>query len=387
MFQFKNKTVFLISSDRWGVMKVSKHHYALELAKAGAKVFFIEPPLLSNKGIEITVCPDDENISIVKYKPVFRGRRFLPAIVYSYLLRLQINLLVKKLAVQPDVVWCFHAFLFQNLQWFKAATTIYFAADLFETEHLPQEIYSADLLFAVSDTIKERLQKSGKPVVQIHHGLQNSFVQIAEGLLQKNTYAATTATSITAGYTGNLRMQALDRKMMMQIITAHTEIKFLFWGAYKQGDLNLGGELTEEADAFISFLQTAPNVELRGVVNGNQLQEQMRACNLFWVCWKTEVHKLWDGSNSHKLLEYLSTGSPVVAHYVSTYKNTDLLYMLPVKNNAAYPNLFKSVVQTIVAGEPIEKIQRRLAFATSNSYTKQLHRIETAINAFQQHQL
>lgn len=387
MFQFKNKTVFLISSDRWGIMKVSKHHYALELAKAGAKVFFIEPPLLSNKGIEITTCADDANISIVKYKPVFRGRRFLPAALYSYLLHLQVKLLLKKIAVQPDVVWCFHGFLFENLQWFKAPTTIFFAADLFEGDQLPSELNSSDLLFAVSDTIKEKLEQSGKPLVQIHHGLQNSFVQLAEGLLQNNSYADKSATTITAGYTGNLRMQALDREIMMQVISEHAEIKFLFWGSYKQSDLNLGGEQTKEADAFISFLQRSSNVELRGVVNGTELQQQMSECNLFWLCWKTGVHQLWDGSNSHKLLEYLATGCAVAAHYVSTYKNTDLLNMLAVKNNEGYPNLFKSVVQGLYRGEAKEKIKNRLEFAVSNSYSKQLHRIETHINNYKQHQL
>jgi len=84
MFQFKDKTIYVISPERWGTMKVSKHHYAMELAALNCRVFFIEPPDLSNKDITISPCADHPMISLVRYKPVFRGKRFLPAFIYSF---------------------------------------------------------------------------------------------------------------------------------------------------------------------------------------------------------------------------------------------------------------------------------------------------------------
>ncbi|NCU06323.1 MAG: glycosyltransferase family 4 protein [Chitinophagaceae bacterium] len=359
-------------------MKVSKHHYALELAKTGAKVFFIEPPMLSNKGITLSSCSEHAGITIVKYKPVFRGKRFLPYWLYRCLLYIQVKLLLKKIAVKPDIIWSFHGYLFENLQWFNAPVSLFFAADQFEGGDLPQEIKTADLLLAVSDTIKAKLEKSGKKVFQVNHGLQEDFVLKANELLQSPN-AVEPAKKIIVGYTGNLRMQALDRTTMMTVIKNHPSIQFLFWGSYKKEDMNLGGEMTDNADSFITFLQNALNVELRGVVPGNILQQQLSACNLLWLCWKTGVHAMWDGSNSHKLLEYLSTGSPVVAHYVSSYKQTDLLYMLPEPGNENYPELFDRVITVLQQGEPVERVTKRLEFAVTNSYEKQLQRIGTYI--------
>jgi len=35
--------VLLISPQHWGTMRVTKHHYAIELAKLGHEVFILEP--------------------------------------------------------------------------------------------------------------------------------------------------------------------------------------------------------------------------------------------------------------------------------------------------------------------------------------------------------
>ncbi len=79
---------------------------------------------------------------------------------------------------------------------------------------------------------------------------------------------------MVAGYSGNLRMEALDRITMMPVIGGNPGIKFIFWGSYKTQDLNLGGVEDKDTDAFISFLEVQPNVELRGVVRSEQLQIQ-----------------------------------------------------------------------------------------------------------------
>lgn len=43
-FSFNNKTILIISPEPWGKMMISKHHYALELAKLGNEVYFLNPP-------------------------------------------------------------------------------------------------------------------------------------------------------------------------------------------------------------------------------------------------------------------------------------------------------------------------------------------------------
>lgn len=357
-------------------MKVSKHHYALELAEMDCRVFFIEPPDLDTSGVIITSCPDHANIRLVRYKPVFRGRRFLPGFIFSSLLQLQVKKLIRKTGVKPDVIFCFQGYLFQNLKWFGAALTIFFAADQFYYSYLPGEAASADLLISVSDTITEKLKTTGKQVHQLGHGLQKSFVQYAEELLKQKDIVSPPG-HIIAGYTGNLRMEALDRQIMRDVINANPDITFIFWGSYKKTDLNLGGVQSDDADAFIQFLKAKENVQLKGVVNSNQLLQEMTICNLFWICWKIGINNLWDGSNSHKILEYLATGRPVVSHHVSSYKNSGLLYMLPQKVNTGYTQLFSDTVQLVKKGEPQYLAHQRLNMAVQSAYANKLKIIES----------
>jgi glycosyltransferase involved in cell wall biosynthesis len=379
MFHFRDKTIFIISPERWGTMKVSKHHYALELAALYCRIFFIEPPDLANKNITISACEDHPMISLVRYKPIFRGKRFLPAFIYSFLVKRQIHLLCNKIGVKPDLVWCFQGYLFHNLDLFGAPVNIFFAADLFYYKYLPLEINSADFSLAVSDSIYKIISASGEKVYLINHGLQALFVKGAATLLQSNI-PNNKNQQLIAGYTGNLRMEALDRETMKDVIRTNPDIRFLFWGSYQKKDLNLGGVNDAVTDAFIQFLETQPNVELKGVVNTNELQIQMKEADLFWLCWKIDVNQLWDGSNSHKILEYLSTGKPVVAHHVSMYQNTNLLTMLSNKKNEGYLELFQQTIQTIILGEPQHKINKRLEAAIANSYKNQLQYIENLIN-------
>jgi glycosyltransferase involved in cell wall biosynthesis len=381
MFQFNNKNVFIISFERWGEMKISKHHYAIELARKNCNVFFIEAPLLSNKGVTIDVCDDHPNIKIVKYKPVYRAKRFLPHFIFSFLLKCQIKILLKTINVKPDIVWCFHGSLFENLKWFGAPVTIFFAADILD-RILPPEIYTADIVFGVSDTIVKQMEKTGKPVFQINHGLQKIFVENANQLINSEIKDFVNHNVITVGYSGNLRMAALDKQTMIRVINNSPTIKFIFWGTYTKQGSNLGPGFEDgEVDIFIEFLENANNVQLRGAVSSEQLQLEMKEVDMFWLCWNLKLSPHWDGSNSHKILEYLSTGKPVVSHYVSSYKDYNLLYMLPSKDSNDYEFLFNKGIEKIKMGELKADIMKRLSFAVDNSYEKQVSYIEEKINS------
>jgi len=39
-FELRNKTIIILSPEKWGKMMLSKHHYAIELAGMGNIVFF-----------------------------------------------------------------------------------------------------------------------------------------------------------------------------------------------------------------------------------------------------------------------------------------------------------------------------------------------------------
>lgn len=378
-FQFKNKTVYLLSSDRWGTMRVSKHHYALELAEKGNKVFFVEPPDLNNKGIKVTPSDENESLFIVSYRPVYRGKQYLPHFFYRSLLHWQVHLLKEAIGEKPDIVWCFAPYLFLNLNWFKASVNIFFGSDLFHHNILPEEVLRANICFGVSDTITKQLQQSGKPTYFINHGLSKHFVEGAKKqLIRFSTTNVQRAEKIIVGYVGNLLMEAPDRTTMRTVIASNKDIKFVFWGQYENKG-NFVAFDKPEVFEFIDFLKSQPNVVLRGAVHPAKLNEEIKEVDMFWLCWQLNHSELWDGSNSHKLLEYFSTGKPVVSHYMSTYKDNELIDMLPVKDNSKYPALFLKVLDRVKQGEPFGIQQKRIQFAVNNTYNAQILNIEGLI--------
>lgn len=375
--QLSGKTIWIISPQPWGEMRISKHHYASTLAAMGNKVFFINPPSLNHKGITV-IESGEPNLKVVTYRPVFRGRRYLPSFVYRFLIRLQIFQLIRSLGGKADVVWCFAHNVFYNLKWFHATTSIYHQMDLINTSQIPEEAYTADAVFCVSSTILQFLQPVNKPVHVIQHGLNRIFESMA---LQQQHQLRVQPSShpFTVGYSGNLFIEVTDRITIMNIITSHPEIHFVFWGPSDRASNNLGGFYFQEVFDFIEFLKSAPNVTLRGVVSLQQLATEMKEVDMFWLCWQIGKSPIWDGSNSHKILEYLAAGKPVVSHHVSTYAELDLLYMLPDVTNSGYAELFDSVIDLIHKGGAKEKSDRGIQYALNNTYEKQIYRVASLL--------
>lgn len=379
MYPLRNKTVYLISPERWGKMRISKHHYALELADQGCTVYFIEPPTLDTQGVTIRQTDDHPRVYVVTYKPVFRGERFLPAVIFEWLLRRQIRLLVDQIGRKPDVVWCFQSFLFRNLSWFGAPVRIFFLADQFNKQGTPPEVDSASLVLAVSDTIYNRIRAGNKSVFRINHGLQKYFhAAIPEALASASDLPA--ESHRTVGYLGNLRIESMDRDAILTVIEAHPELTFIFWGSYKTNELNLGGLQDHDSDRFIAQLEAKSNVQLRGAFHGQELLSQMKEVDLFWQCFKLNLTVFSDGSNSHKMLEYLSTGKPVISQPLSSYKGSDLIYMMS-PSDRDFPSFFSATLKKLQAGEDPALSRRRMEFAKDNSYAAQLRRIEEMLTS------
>jgi hypothetical protein len=376
-FSFNNKAVYILSPERWGIMRVSKHHYALELAEKGNDVYFIEPPFLSNKGVQVTALEEQPRLHIVKYKPVFRGQRFLPSFIYNLLLRWQIRILKKAIGKSPDVVWCFEPYRFLNLQWFGAPVTLFFAADRFSKDFLPPEIFATSFNLGISDSIVRELHPSGRPVYFINHGLSKHFAELAARNIGQ-TASAKPAVPVKAGYIGNLLMEPPDRATMRKVIEENRDVQFVFWGQYEKSG-NLGEHDNPAVREFVAFLKSQPHVQLRGAVHPSALSLEMGKMDLFWICWQVNKSKLWDGSNAHKMLEYFSMGKPVVSHYMSTYRGSELIDMLPTTDNSGYTSLFAEVLQRVKNGEPEAVQKARIRFALDNTYSRHIHYIEELI--------
>src|SRR5574338_922061 len=103
----QNKHILLISPEPWSHIFISKHHYAIELASRGHKVYFLNPPdpthyrqvYITNSGIE--------GLDIVNYPGQLKGIRFLPAYLRRRLNRDFLKQVESLAGKRIDIIWNF----------------------------------------------------------------------------------------------------------------------------------------------------------------------------------------------------------------------------------------------------------------------------------------
>ena len=124
---FLDKNILLISPEPWGDNHVSKHHYALELVKKGANVFFLNGPsqLFSKTVIE-------GGVVVLDYKPKYRGLGKMPKIISAYLLKKEVSALEVQFQLSFDVIWNFDSSRFFNLSAIKDKLRICHIVDMAE---------------------------------------------------------------------------------------------------------------------------------------------------------------------------------------------------------------------------------------------------------------
>src|SRR5690349_23915712 len=113
-----DKRILLISPQPWGDIHVSKHHYAIELAKRGNAVVFVDPLKfrLSNVNCKLRSLPAAKGLQVATVTlPIPSFWRFKWRRLYDYL----IDFFAARMARQLggfDIVWCFDPNHFHNLK-------------------------------------------------------------------------------------------------------------------------------------------------------------------------------------------------------------------------------------------------------------------------------
>lgn len=353
--KFINKRILIISPQEWDGLKVSKHHYAEELAKRGNQVYFLEPPAYGNRSVQIKKV--DENISVVSYH-FFPGKRlrFHFRKIHDFFISIYIKQILKQLG-NLDVVWCFEPNLYTNLKLFGAKMVIYHPVDALSLPHQINVGKSANVIFSVSDSILAQFNSLKTPSFFINHGLSASFLQQLEfKQFEKVRFA----------YIGNVMINGLDRNSLMKVIENHPEIGFDFYGSYDKNS----------NDSFINFILRQPNATLLGRKSTKELANLLVDYSGYIMCYNPDV-EMNGGSNSHKLLEYLSFGKVVVANKIQHYEqHRDLIQMSTQANNSDYVSLFDETVLNIEKYNSEVLFDQRRALAFENTYSKQVDRIE-----------
>jgi glycosyltransferase involved in cell wall biosynthesis len=302
------RTALIISPQPWEHLQISKHHYARELAHCGVEVFFLDPP---SSGV-LTLSIDDSgvpNLKVVRYPaPCYERLRFHARPIYDLLERRLVRRIRQAVGKPLDLVWSFDFNLFAKLRAFGGRWTIFHPVDPICASHHYRAALEADLVLSVSESILGPLRKIQAAAHIVPHGVAPAFVELAAS--NEDWHPPTDG--IKVGYTGNLTRAFIGTDVILELARTYPEISFYFWGS-TDGCAN-----SFESAVFIRGLDALPNCHLRGALGTAELADEMKAMDAFLLAYRTHPTES-DLSNSHKLLEYLSTGRVVIASPLSEY--------------------------------------------------------------------
>jgi hypothetical protein len=310
--------VLLISPQHWGTMRVTKHHYAIELAKLGHVVFFLEPNEASWKwnqtSFEITPS-DSAGVQLVKQQiNVPYNLKFHLKGLFDCFIKNHIKKLEKQLG-PFDLVWSFDLTNAMPLSYFSnKSKKIFFAADWPINSDAVNSAEGANLLVSVAQEILDQYPNHlNTKKLLIDHGVADCFIE--EG---KKPFVKTDDV-IRIGMAGNFLRPDIDRLVLLEIIRKNKEFVFELFGAYNVENSNLGGSKDTETIEFIKVLQHAPNVILHGMVHPELLAKELRRMDAFLICYDVCKDQS-KGTNYHKVMEYFAYGRPIVSNEISSYK-------------------------------------------------------------------
>ncbi len=367
-----DKVILIVSPEQWGKNYVSKHHYALELSKRNNKVYFLNPKQakVKNSCEKIT-----DRLFVINYNSIFRGLNRFPFSLRKIIQCYHASMLIKIINHNIDIVWCFEPYRFQYLSVFSSALTIYHPVDIHKSNVERDIARNARFIFGSSDKILSRFSDVDKKIFKVNHGLNEYFLNPKK--LSKSFIV--NPNKINVGLVGNLHYPFLDCDTLSDIIQNNSELDFYFIGP--TGSSNLSSSLTNTK--FINFLNTVQNAFLLGTKRSEDLPSYLMEFDLFLICY-TGDKNIDEMANPHKLIEYLSTGKPIVCHYIDEYRDRkDIICM--ADDNEALPSLFYFVSRNLKSFNSLELINKRKNIAKNNTYSLQIERIEKFLfnnNAF-----
>lgn len=345
---FRGKNILLISPERWDHLFVSKHHYAIELARHN-HVFFLNPP-----STELSLAKSGyKNLMVVSYTHFIFGLRFLPTVLQLYFMRKKYNAIEKIASIQFDCVWSFDNSVFFDFSFLpKKILKISHLVDYSQNFQLSKAASSADICFGVSQNIVDRLLMFNKNSFLIPHGISvNNFEEKEVQLPGSNL--------IKAIYAGNLDSKYIDRHLLSSIIDNHTQVDFIFLGS--------GGSdwIRQENTFFLGFIKH------------DHLMSYLKKADILLLVYDVEKHPD-QLTNAHKILEYLASGNVIVSSFIKDYVNRpDLLEMAIEREDFA--KLFGKVMLNLSLFNNGKNKVARMNYANTNTYSKRLIEIEKLV--------
>lgn len=370
--QLRNKKILLLSPQRWDGLRMSKHHYALELLERGNTVYFVNRPKeYIQWEIHISQVNETPRLFVIEYGlllPTFF--KFHLYFLFQFAMDFQVKRLLRRIG-PVDVIWDFdNGNIYPDLSVFGAPIKIFHPVDKGVRSGGNKK---ADIVFSVSPEILKLHSQVDAPQHFINHGLSPAFEAFGRQILQHEIDLSRDSPQMLIGYIGNIAHPAIDRKICMEVIAGLPDAVFHFFGPCQPK--------TEAPDilAFIHFLKSRNNVILHGTTTKEKIAQKSLEIDLFWACYKKM--DTYDADNSHKILEYLATGKVVVNSFLSVYVDSPHLIMPNSFSNETLPDLLKKTLANLGHHNARPEQLKRIQFALSCTYNKQLEKIESKLEA------
>jgi len=358
-----HKSILIISPEPWDHIFVSKHHYAVHLARRGNSVYFLNPPSDRVKVTRTSV----EGLWVVDYRGFVRGLRFLPRTI-RHLITRQVCLNIQKLVGAAfDVVWSFDTSVFYDLDALPGSpATISHIVDLNQNFQTERAARSASICICTTDLIKERLLLHGSRVYKINHGFNHVPVNNGKPLPGRS--------KVKALYAGNLAMPFIDWTILLEVIESNADVDFVFLGP--------GANLLSQDRINNTAKKKAlghSNVCIAGIVSAEELVAWYTSADILLISYQERYHR--DQSNPHKMMEYLGSGKMVVATFTMEYSNLNERELLVMsKANSDFAENFRRVRENLGYWNSDGMRLARRSIAMDNTYDKQIDRIEALLS-------
>ena len=214
--ELKNKTIFIISQQGWsdGIF-ISKHHYAIELAKRGNKVYFMGGPSNRNffKTGKIKIKKTQfENLNVIEHELFYPLLiKFKLPWLHYILITKHVNNILKKSGTRPDVIWSFDLSNTIPLEAFpKAAFKLFMPVDEPSDPVAFKAAKSAQAIFSVTDEIIYKYKNFQVPKLCINHGVADFFINVNP---EERIH-----TPPVVGLSGNFLRPDIDWPVLLKII-------------------------------------------------------------------------------------------------------------------------------------------------------------------------
>ncbi len=349
-----DKNILLISPESWDHIFVSKHHYAVHLAKKGNRVFFLNPPgkILQRRETEY------DRLSVLDYSGLWKGLYRLPKILRIFNQRRVLKRLEQLAKTSFEVVWSFDNSVFYDMGVFGTALKISHIVDLNQDFQTARAAASADLCFGVIPQIVGKLQHYNLNTHLIRHGVdifpcRESVEMPGSGRLK-------------VLYFGNFRMPHLDWSLLQMAAVKENDLDFILVGSGHENVPNT--------------LRALDNIYLLEPVPSNRLSCFMNLADILILFYKPEYYESY--ASPHKMMEYLSSGKPIVASYTGDYREHEDLILMAKSSKEWLDNLSQ-----VAANSPKYSIEelaiKRKSIASNNTYESQVRRIEDLFSDYE----